>query len=308
MADDDSVSSTSHGSTKRPNTTPRASPKKMDLDEEGLRTLVRVVTDETKKTMRDLLEDQQKVHAQQIKQVQSSQVVFIITAALVLALSVASSYYLVILNSDTPRRIDEAWAKITAMEETVKLQNDFIGRVYREVSDTKKKVDAIAATKQCNSADGSCVIDEPPRGDSAKLKIVFERKVEADFVTWLGRQLNLPVEVVLAADVDSLAAGEPTLYIHRLLSPKLEGFVDVEMWKKIVDQTNGNAIFTILRSGVNDEQPAIAAPYKESGLSMDSSASSKPMKLEFRELNGEWYEPSSVNKLPEIKKLLIGRR
>jgi predicted RNA-binding protein len=79
MADDDSVSSTSHGSNKRPNTTPRASPKKFDVDEEGIRALVRVVSEETKKTMRDLLEDQQKVHAQQIKQVQSSQVVFIIT-------------------------------------------------------------------------------------------------------------------------------------------------------------------------------------------------------------------------------------
>jgi hypothetical protein len=156
-------------------------------------------------------------------------------------MSVASSYYLIVLNSDTPRRIDEAWAKITAMEETVKLQNDFIGRVYREVSDTKKKVEAISSTKTCDSNDGSCVmLEEPPRPDGTKLKVVFERNVESDFVTWLGRQLNLPVEVVLASDIESLSAGEPTLYIHRLLSTKLEGFVDVAVWKKVVDATRTN--------------------------------------------------------------------
>jgi hypothetical protein len=148
-----------------------------------------------------------------------------------------------------------------------------------------------------------------PSSRSSRIFVLFEKNKEASFLAWLKGASSLQIEPLTKDDLNQVKKGDVVLHVHRVVSQKLEGFWDKNLFTAAADATGayceyryfvilftdfivgGSAVFVSLRSvDPNSASPPVFPSGIPSGVAIQSPAGGDRVHLEFRHGLQEDYE------------------
>eukprot|EP01122_Echinamoeba_exundans_P009036 TRINITY_DN3105_c0_g1_i2.p1 TRINITY_DN3105_c0_g1~~TRINITY_DN3105_c0_g1_i2.p1 ORF type:complete len:467 (-),score=59.08 TRINITY_DN3105_c0_g1_i2:1084-2484(-) len=125
----------------------------------------------------------------------------------------------------------------------------------------------------------------------SKLYVLFEKNKEPPFISWLAGASSVQIEPLSREQLDGVKKGDIVLHTHRVVSQKVEGFWDRELFSAASEATGGSVVFVSLRSvDPSSTSPAVFPSGIASGVGLRSASGGDRIHLEFRHGLDDNYE------------------